>query len=350
MSNNTTTSQPFSCDESVYPQCFAARLIWKTIPPLLFVLGNLGNILSIIVLCRPRIRKYSVAMYLLFLAISDLTFLWSSVFRNTLYRGYGIDLKKLSFVHCRLNDWATMTSGAFSSYLVSLLTIERAILIKWSRNNQVKSTPKRVCCALLILAVIIAIGNLHLIYGYNTITETVDIGGVENKTTTTESRQCVYISSEYKKFYSTTWNFIVFLLYNVLPLCIIATGNITIAVILRKQKNMVRPSIQNSVNNNEQNSRSNTATRTLFVLSVFYMLTVTPYCILRIVQGSIESTLNEQQFATMQLVYALIFVLGYLNFSLNFFMYSNGASLFRNEYKALVNGIKTRIRDIFCRD
>ena len=62
----------------------AGVLIWKVVPPILILLGTIGNSLSILVLTRRSIRVSTTALFLTVLACVDLLVLYSGLLRQWL--------------------------------------------------------------------------------------------------------------------------------------------------------------------------------------------------------------------------------------------------------------------------
>ena len=57
------------------------RLLWIYLAPLLFLLGSVGNVLSLIVLCHKNMRQTSTYVYLGALAVFDQLVLLSGLLR-----------------------------------------------------------------------------------------------------------------------------------------------------------------------------------------------------------------------------------------------------------------------------
>ncbi|WAR07712.1 hypothetical protein MAR_017670 [Mya arenaria] len=62
-----------------------AALLWRTVPPIILVVGICGNILTILVLTRPASRKSSTAVYLIALAIADTVVLNTGLLRYWIF-------------------------------------------------------------------------------------------------------------------------------------------------------------------------------------------------------------------------------------------------------------------------
>ena len=93
-SMNLTTRAPVRGDPPPIGYYGDTRIMmWKVIPPIIITFGIIGNILTVIVLIRQKIRCLSsTAIYLLALAISDSLILLSGPLRNWIKHIYDIDV------------------------------------------------------------------------------------------------------------------------------------------------------------------------------------------------------------------------------------------------------------------
>lgn len=315
------------CRPGYHTECKIAYWLWRTIPFVLLVIGTLGNILNMIILSRKQLRKYSTTTFLLILAFTELTVLWTSLLPDTVLSITGERLVDKSAVICRLRWWLGLTSGSFSTWILVLLTGERTLLTKAPIYWKSKLTPRNAFIVSLIAFFVIAALNSHLIFGlrlYNgNFTQNVTVPQMPFK--------CYFRSEEYGKFFFQYWNVIVLVLYNLLPASIIIAGNINIAVVLIYRRNRVNPSV-----NPDNNNRRKSSAKMLFVLSVFYVITTTPWCVYYSLRGEI-SDYSEASFAKWQLATVVVSILVWSNFTFNFFLYFVSGTLFKNEWKRLVN-------------
>jgi len=64
------------CETSDMVDCQWTRTLWATVRLGILIVGTVGNIFTILVLSRRRIRAYTTTVYLICLACGDSTFLW----------------------------------------------------------------------------------------------------------------------------------------------------------------------------------------------------------------------------------------------------------------------------------
>ena len=305
--------------------------------------------MSLVVLSRKRLRRFSTTMYLLFLAGSDLTLLWTSLLRRVLKFVARIDILNYSEFHCRTNEWLAMTSGSFSIWLLVLMTIERAVFTKSPVFAKRRMTRKFafVLCSIVLAA--IALINIHYIFGKRisyamnyTGNGTLNNGQVNNTLfDTTPSFRCTYVSPAYANFAAKLWPALGLGMFNLLPLILIFTGNISIFLKLRQQRRKLQPTSKNP--GYLGYDRNTKATKMLFVLCGFFLFTTTPYSIFFTLYFFIQKDLDDHEFAGLKLGYSIIMILLWSNFTFNFFLYFVSGSLFKKEWGILVTELQTKV-------
>lgn len=405
----------FNCTHSVYTECKIAFWLYRIVPFTLLTIGVLGNILNFVVLSRRQMRKYSATVYLLFLAGSDMVFLWFSLLPDTIYNITGIRLENYSKFLCRTRVWVCYTSGPFSVWLLALLTIERVLLTKAPVAYRLKLTPRTSFVASMITLLTLATGNIHCIFGFKYYQTRNEI-----KTEFGDDLlhfPCTFATKPYFLFFRKTWVLMVLLVLNILPGLIIIIGNMCIAVTVYIQKKRIarvqptiektptprptaHPGTSNAINNAVPRSVSSTfqgkqqknintnlhaskrgqcasqtktlktdtgqlrthartamtkitqkksrsPTRMLFTLSIFFLLTTFPFCLYFVLKGNTYD-LNDKEIAEWRLFTIIAHILGWCNYTFNFFLYFVSGTLFRQECKRLCHKAKVKLQMCRC--
>lgn len=391
------------CAPFYFPECQVAYWIWRLFPGCLVFIGTLGNILNVIVLSRQKLRKNSTTVYLLFLAVSDLVFIWSNIFRETLYAITEINLVDLNNLFCKSFYFLAFSSGSFSIWLLVLLTIERLLMTRAPVYTYQKLTPRLAVVLCSILLFIIIVLNSHVIYGF-TLFDKESLSAAFGITNQTEYVlkyfPCYHSSVDYANFYNTYWTTSVMVLYNVIPMCLIITGNVNIAasIIMRwKRSRKIAPTessmkiydlsknsgnnditvrqpisrrsdgergsdpmvtesryfaIGNTISNKNQrtmtnrSSRPNAATRLLFTLSAFFLVTTTPYCVYYVIKNQLNDV-SDRNIARLQVIQAIVHTLLFCNYCFNFFFYFVSGTVFKQEWTRVSRTFKEKIRRAF---
>ena len=99
------------------------------VPPVLLLLGSVGNVLSLVILTRPAMRKYSAYVYLAVLAAADTLVLYVGLMRLWLGQLTGHDLLDASDWTCRLVTVVAYTVSDYSGWLIIAVTLERYVAV-----------------------------------------------------------------------------------------------------------------------------------------------------------------------------------------------------------------------------
>ena len=98
--------------------------------PLLFAVGLVGNILTIIAMRSRRFQQSSTGVYLTALALSDMTFILVFPFsKSTANQLLNMDVKAISSIGCKVFFLIFRGTKISSSWLVILIGIERFLVV-----------------------------------------------------------------------------------------------------------------------------------------------------------------------------------------------------------------------------
>lgn len=144
-------------------------------PLVLTTLGIIGNILSILIFLSPRYRRQSSHLYLLFLAISDLCFLYINLIEDTfrnhneLYRSRINILDHSSTIVCILVQYARNTTRLFSSWIIVSFTIERLLVVFHPLKRPIICRRKIARSVVLIIFLLSLLININVPFHYGII-------------------------------------------------------------------------------------------------------------------------------------------------------------------------------------
>lgn len=126
---------------------FTGDLITYYIPFITFA-GTIGNVLSVLVFVRSKLKKLSSSYYLAALSISDTGYLlcnfaqWINTWNINIYNRDGF---------CQLFTFLSSMCTAFSAWLVVAFTVERFIVVRYPLKRQTMCTVRRAKCVLIVL-------------------------------------------------------------------------------------------------------------------------------------------------------------------------------------------------------
>jgi len=117
--------------------------------------GTLGNMTSLAVLMRARMRGKSVYLFLLLLSIADTVVLYISAFKTWIRVISGFELLNVSMWSCRIVLFVTLVSQHMAAWIVVLVTVDRFVAVwfplratSWCRVT--RATVATAICACLV--------------------------------------------------------------------------------------------------------------------------------------------------------------------------------------------------------
>lgn len=130
--------------------------------PALVLIGSTGNILSVFVFFKTKLRKLSSSYYLAALGISDTCFLIGAFVSWLNY--YNINIYNQDY-YCQFFTYISGLCSFLSVWFVVAFTIERFIAVLYPLRRQTICTVKRACMVLCVLIILGCIINIPcLIY------------------------------------------------------------------------------------------------------------------------------------------------------------------------------------------
>jgi 7 transmembrane receptor (rhodopsin family) len=126
--------------------------------PIIYVLGFVGNLSSLLTFSAASMRELSCGVLLLLLSISDSLTLVVSVW-GFLRSAFKIDLESYSLILCRFHLFLQYIFGQTSSWCLLVLTVDRFLKVVWS----VKSKPicKPINALISIGIIFVLLCGLH---------------------------------------------------------------------------------------------------------------------------------------------------------------------------------------------
>ena len=156
MSNHSPTSSPVAING------FDPRLVrYGSI--FLLIVGTFGNIVSFIIFSYGTLRRSSTFRYLALLSLMDLVVLYSGLldlFLMVEYRGTH-SIRSINPISCRLHTFITYWSQHSSSWILSFISVDRAVATNCIKFARKFCTPRSANYIVAIILISIAIFNCH---------------------------------------------------------------------------------------------------------------------------------------------------------------------------------------------
>ena len=146
-------------------------IVYKYICLTIFVIGLIGNFLSVLVFSRASLRRRSCAVYFLALAITDIASLCASFIDTVLPSYNNVSLTIKSLFICKLNPLLVYFTTDLSNFLLAVASIDRAVSIQWPQKSKEFCRARIAIYIILIMSLIFLLLNGHIFWGFEIIDE-----------------------------------------------------------------------------------------------------------------------------------------------------------------------------------
>lgn len=126
------------------------------------IIGTIGNILSLFVLLRRKMRIHSTFTYLTILAICDTLVLYFGLLRDFLVNKYNMDIN--GDILCKLHVFSFYFVLHMASWLLVAVNIDRLIAASFLSLSKKWCTPKTAIKVSTYLAIFLMVLNSHFLY------------------------------------------------------------------------------------------------------------------------------------------------------------------------------------------
>ncbi|VEL21736.1 unnamed protein product, partial [Protopolystoma xenopodis] len=148
---------------SVLLACRIHFFLWSYVPPVIFLLGSLGNILGFLVLRHPSTRHVSAFVYLATRSVIDQLVLIIGLLRHWIDYLLNTHLEDQSAVLCKLAQTLGTASSYLSVWLTVALTAERGVVVSRPLHASRLVSPSKARRLILLLGVACTLASLHFL-------------------------------------------------------------------------------------------------------------------------------------------------------------------------------------------
>ena len=292
--------------------------------------GSIGNSLSFIVFIQPQLRIRSTFRYLAYLSIVDLTVLYLGLGYIVLRDYFLFDIRKQNLLLCKFHTFLTYATTHASSWILTVVSIDRAMASTVSKINKPFCRTKSVDRIILSMFIIISLINSHILLFMGEKRRIIHTS-INNISSYQDIVVCTHNTSKtYFQFFEKPYNIFDLLCYVFIPFLImtICTGIITYRLFSLRKTTLTR----------RVNGRMCTGTNR--ARQIFYMLLTLNLVFIVFLAptaaGQIFQDLNkEYQYRSYN---SVALVLTYSNYALNFVLYGVASSQFRLTLRQLLRG------------
>ena len=215
-------------------------IVYKYICLTIFVIGVIGNSLSVLVFSRPSLRHRSCAIYFLALAITDIASLCAS-FIDTVLPSYNtISLTVKSLFICKLNPLMVYFTTDLSNFLLAVASIDRAVSIQCPLKSKGFCRARIAISIIIVMSIVFLLINGHIFWGFEIFNDQIQL--ICSPSRTKLVYQIDSHSMTYDRFYAifdsldmlfaVVIPFIVMLICNIIILIRVLTSRRSITTIL----------------------------------------------------------------------------------------------------------------------
>lgn len=298
------------------------------------IFGTIGNILCIGVLRRKRFRHGVATVFMIALAVVDISCLIvGQAGRHWVRALSGVDIAHDNLVYCKIWWHAVIATLGGSNWILALTSIERCIAVLAPMQAKKFLTRRNAYISLVILAVVLLAWNAHF---YWTMTSVK---------TPTGGSLCVPDDDNYFSAHVKAW--LELAVKAIAPGVIIVISNaLIIATLFKAAANRNKL----SAGTGTDDPRLKSTVLMLICISVAFVLLTSPIQVSWILdQAFPDNYVSSVEAANHRLRWAVNIFLAYLNNAINFLLYLISGREFRRElvqwFKELLSCCRRKASD-----
>ena len=135
-------------------------------PILFLIVGTIGNLLSVYVVLRSKLRRHSTFIYLAFLSVVDLIVLYTFSINFILHAWFNIDLQHVSLIACKIYSFSIYFFPQTSAWILTAVSIDRVCAL--TRGIRKTRKTRVTYMSILIIFLILLVLNVQFIFYNNT--------------------------------------------------------------------------------------------------------------------------------------------------------------------------------------
>jgi hypothetical protein len=299
-----------------------SRYLWVGLSPVLFIVGVVGNALTIVVLRQMEFHKKPPFLFLFCLALNDTLVLCVGLSRYWIRETFSVDIRALTNLGCKFNLFFIYWSMQLSSWILVCVVLERCIKTNFPFQYPRIVTVQRCVGLLVVLMIFLAGVDLHYFW-----TNGLKMDGSEI--------ECNSLTEQYFTFEEFVFTYIDFSVLSVVPFLLMIVMNITIIRVFRQSRQFRKSTVKNRQTNKKLNRFDVKLTRMLLCTSVYFLIATLPISVYFIVD-SYKKNLTDLESAKMDVVWSSSYIFQFTNYTINFFLYNLTNDRFRNKFLLII--------------
>ena len=333
------TSMEREYDLLDYTWYYRSKVLLNVVPPILILIGTVGNSLSFLVLMRCAMRNVGAYNYLAALSVADTLVLYIGLLRMWIGQMTGYDVKNESDVACKVINVVNYTVSDYSVWLLIAVTVERYIVTVHALHSKSMCTKSRARIVMLAIFILLLLVNSHFLF----TTEVQHMSGpLDSECNGAEGFQVLA---------EKVWPWVDAAIYSFVPFIVIITLNVRIICqvsrAVKRRQGLLHvtesyesalPLKTSSTSASVRHSASENSTRItvmLLTISFTFLLTTLPMNVTMIVTSFAASDASMEQAVKFKFARTVTELLMYTNHSINFFLYLLTGHKFRQQLAAM---------------
>ncbi|CAF1047821.1 unnamed protein product [Brachionus calyciflorus] len=316
-----------------YSIYYPIELILSYYTIVLIIVGTICNTISFMVMNARKLRSYTCMKILSVLSFIDTLVLYQWNL-NTFFK-YNLssppnyeDLEELSLVFCRLISFLAFFSLQVSSWLLALVSFDRAMGVYSTCWTYQMNNPKKIYTLIILIIATIFVANTHLLFNNGFYSEQEEISNIFSQ----NKKVVCYQSKNDKKYIFPKWETVHLFLYNALPFLIMLICNSLIIYNIKYARKVKSHSKHSS-------KRKRRMTLMLIVVTFSFMILTFPSVV---VHTFYREFLSDKPYR--RLVNLIVNNLVHTSHAINFFLYIFSAPNFRAELTHLIGEFINRFK------
>lgn len=293
--------------------------------------------MSIITLLRKRLQKHASTVYLIFLAFADLCMLWTGLYTDYCFHGFGLDIKTTSLFSCKIMDFVAYASGGYSVWLIVLLTIERMMLTRFPIFSKSNLTRKFTLITAMVCLLIMVCLFFHIPFWYE-----IKVSVIRSENGTAVERVCTSTQEELQA-QTSLWAVVLWIMFSLFPITILVIANgVIIGSIIFQRKRFCTVDPSGRVHQQNSYKKTKSLTRMILFVSAFFIFCTLPAIFKRAFESRALSIDVKEQARKVLIESVFLFVF-YSNSTFNFILYCLSGSVFQQEFFNCISETKKMV-------
>lgn len=298
-----------------------AAYLWKTISPIIFIVGMTGNIIIVVALKKMNFIKRPTYIFLFALALFDMVVLCVGLSQYWVLYTFDFNLRLVSQASCKISLFVIYWCMQCSSWILVCVVFERFLKIKFPLKHMRFVTIPR--CVRVILLVMVVLGgiDMHLL-----ITNGLKVNG--NVT------YCASLNAQYLHYDDYVFIWVDFTFVSMLPFILMISMNAVIIHALRQYRRFREGTIPNRTTMARMNRFDKRLTTMLLVTSFYFLFTTLLISIYFIVD-TYKKSKGEYTKAVKEISWTILYLFQFTNYAMNLFLYNLSNKRFKKKLLAV---------------